>query len=83
MGKTATEDEIKKAYLTLAKKYHPDVNPSYAEKFKDINEAYHILKDPAKVFILKDRNLSIMLINSIINNSKIPIMVAILIEMRR
>ena len=40
ISKSATEDEIKKAYRSLAKKYHPDVNkaPDAEEKFKEINE---------------------------------------------
>ena len=49
--KTATADEIKKAYRTLAFKYHPDRNPGNAaaeEKFKQISVAYDILGDEAK-----------------------------------
>lgn len=48
VAKTASDDEIKKAYRTLAKKYHPDVNRNdkkAEEKFKEINEAYTVLKD--------------------------------------
>src|SRR6202011_2551569 len=49
--KTATEDEIKKAYRTLAKKYHPDKNKGNKEaenKFKEIAEAYAVLSDKEK-----------------------------------
>jgi DnaJ-class molecular chaperone len=49
--RTATEDDIKKAYRKLARKYHPDVNPgdtTAEEKFKDIGEAYAVLSDPEK-----------------------------------
>ncbi len=35
----ASEDDIKKSYRNLSKKYHPDLNPQGAEKFKEINEA--------------------------------------------
>jgi curved DNA-binding protein len=51
VSRTATSDEIKKAFRRLARQYHPDVNPgdkSAEEKFKDINEAYDVLSDEEK-----------------------------------
>ena len=46
INKNATHNEIKKAYRTLAKKYHPDKNPLTEEKFKEISKAYETLQDP-------------------------------------
>lgn len=51
VSKTATDEELKKAYRTLAKKYHPDMNPGdkdAEQKFKEINEAYGVLSDKEK-----------------------------------
>jgi curved DNA-binding protein len=51
VSKTATDDEIKKAFRKLARKHHPDVNKDKAtaeEKFKQLNEAYEVLGDPEK-----------------------------------
>lgn len=44
----SSQDEIKKAYRTLSKKYHPDVNPEGKEMFQNISEAYENIGDPKK-----------------------------------
>jgi len=50
VDRKASEEEIKKAYRRLARKYHPDVSkePGAEEKFKELGEAYETLKDPEK-----------------------------------
>src|SRR5262245_31719892 len=51
VSRTATDDELKKAYRKLARKYHPDVNPGKKEaeeRFKEISFAHDVLTDPEK-----------------------------------
>lgn len=51
VDRSASEDQIKKAYRQQAKKYHPDLNPgdkTAEEKFKEVNEAYEVLSDSEK-----------------------------------
>ena len=51
VSKTATDEEIKKAYRKMARKFHPDVNPDDKEghkKFQQVNEANEVLSDPEK-----------------------------------
>ena len=53
VSKNATDAEIKKAFKTMARKYHPDMHPenekaAWTEKFKDLNEAYTVLSDKQK-----------------------------------
>src|SRR5688572_23293574 len=51
VASTATQDEIKKAYRRLAKRYHPDANqndPKATDRFKEISEAYQVIGDPDK-----------------------------------
>src|SRR3989338_4124415 len=50
VAKTATQDQIKNAFRAIAKKQHPDLNPGNKEaerKFKEANQAYELLGDPA------------------------------------
>ena len=53
VNKTASDAEIKKAFKSMARKYHPDMHPEaekakWTEKFKDLNEAYTVLSDKQK-----------------------------------
>src|SRR5438128_629546 len=48
VDKTASKDDIKKAFRKLAHQYHPDKKDGNAEKFKEVNEAYSVLSDDAK-----------------------------------
>ena len=57
VSRNATKEEIKKAYRRLAKEWHPDLNPApqAKERFREINEAYHILSQAGQklLFLLR------------------------------
>jgi len=50
VSRSASSDEIQRAYRTLARKYHPDMSkePGHEQRFKEVSEAYEVLKDPTK-----------------------------------
>ena len=50
VDREATQDDVKRAYRRLARKYHPDVSKEAdaEERFKEVGEAYEVLKDPEK-----------------------------------
>ena len=50
VSRDAAQDEIKRSYRKLARKYHPDVSddPEAEDRFKEVGEAYEVLKDPEK-----------------------------------
>ena len=49
VSRDASDDEIKKAYRRMSRKYHPDIaGPEFEDKFKEVNNAYEVLSDPQK-----------------------------------
>ena len=58
ISRDASKDEIQRAYRKLAHKFHPDLNKEAGseEKFKEINETYEVLKDPARRSLCGDKN---------------------------
>ncbi len=60
VGRTASVNEIKRAFRKLARRFHPDINPGDSqaeERFKRITEAYDVLSDPLKRAVLRRQRL--------------------------
>ena len=57
ISETASQEQIRQAYKSLAKRYHPDINPDpiVAEQFKEITAAYNVLSDPNKKFVFDNQ----------------------------
>lgn len=89
ISKSATADEIKKAYRKLAVQYHPDKDSGNEAKFKEINEAYSVLSDPEKERILinsvimdhsgMDKTVVLMLANMVLTARTLTTTSAILV----
>jgi preprotein translocase subunit Sec63 len=71
--RSATQDEIKRAYRKLARKYHPDVSKEAdaEQRFKEVGEAYEVLKDPEKrtayLNLVAVASLAVVLVNTALN----------------
>jgi hypothetical protein len=71
-----TEDEIKKKYRDLSKKYHPDINPGGAEKFKEISEAYDVLSTQISVGNTKLKRMVLLVFQTWMMQYSICLMVS-------
>lgn len=68
VSKDASQDEIKKAYRKLSKKYHPDINkdPGAEDKYKEVQEAYETLSDPQNGLLMTNMVLQEPMVASVV-----------------
>ena len=86
VSKNASQDEIKKAYRKLSKKYHPDINkePGAEEKYKEVQEAYETLSDEQNGLLMINMVQRVPMVASVAEQVVLVVsMVLVLVDLRR
>lgn len=78
VSKDASQDEIKRAYRKMSKKYHPDINkePGAEEKYKEVQEAYETLSDDQNVQLMTNMDLMALMQALVVKEALVALMVA-------
>ena len=85
VSKNASQDEIKKAYRKLSKKYHPDINkePGAEEKYKEVQEAYETLSDEQNGLLMTNMVLQVPMVASVAEQVVlVALMVLVLVALK-
>ena len=85
VSKNASQDEIKKAYRKLSKKYHPDINkePGAEEKYKEVQEAYETLSDEQNGLLMTNMVLRVPMVASVAEQVVlVALMVLVLVALK-